>query len=183
MSANDAPAFQSAGPTDAQPSIDDRTRRALDECMTVLPGDRDGAYTVVGENDETYQVDLHARACSCPDHEYRDAYCKHLRRCEVATGREPLPAHVATVVDVDPLLGEAVPGEVRVAAADGGMIVAGDGAEVLTDDDSESDVVDDGRPDDCDCGAWNAEADLPCWPCHREGFERPTSAGDTDAEV
>jgi len=24
------------------------------------------------------------------------------------------------------------------------------------------------RPDDCGC--WNADADLPCWPCFRDGF-------------
>lgn len=136
MSTQNAPALDRAGTNDVQ--IDDRTRRALDECMTVLPGDRDGAYTVVGENDETYQVDLHARACSCPDHEYRDAHCKQLRRCEVATGREPLPAHVADAVDVDPLLGDAVPGEVRVVASDGGIIVAGDDGEIL----DEADAVD-----------------------------------------
>jgi len=29
------------------------------------------------------------------------------------------------------------------------------------------------RPDDCDCGSWNASSDLPCWPCHRDGFEFP----------
>ena len=32
----------------------------------------------------------------------------------------------------------------------------------------------DGRPDDCDC--W--DADLPCWPCYRDGFDTPNpSAG------
>lgn len=25
------------------------------------------------------------------------------------------------------------------------------------------------RPDDCVC--WDADAELPCWPCYRAGFE------------
>lgn len=31
----------------------------------------------------------------------------------------------------------------------------------------------DGRPDDCDC--W-PNADIPCWPCYRDGFEESVSA-------
>jgi hypothetical protein len=35
----------------------------------------------------------------------------------------------------------------------------------------------DGRPDDCDC--WDADAELPCWPCYRDGFDVPNpSAGE-----
>jgi hypothetical protein len=29
----------------------------------------------------------------------------------------------------------------------------------------------DARPDDCDC--WDADAELSCWPCYREGFDVP----------
>jgi hypothetical protein len=32
-------------------------------------------------------------------------------------------------------------------------------------------VAAEGRPADCDC--WDATASLPCWPCYREGFDRP----------
>jgi hypothetical protein len=27
------------------------------------------------------------------------------------------------------------------------------------------------RPEDCDC--WDPEQGLPCWPCYRDGFEKP----------
>ncbi|MFB6087497.1 MAG: hypothetical protein ABEJ85_03160, partial [Haloarculaceae archaeon] len=70
------------------------------------------------------------------------------------------------------------------AATDGGeIIVAGDDAEVIDaggdGDDVDGDLEDD-RPDDCQC--WDADLDLPCWPCYREGFEQPNpetpGAGD-----
>lgn len=38
-------------------------------------------------------------------------------------------------------------------------------------------VVEDDRPDDCRC--WDPDADLPCWPCYRAGFDAPNS--DTPA--
>jgi hypothetical protein len=28
---------------------------------------------------------------------------------------------------------------------------------------------------DCDCGDWNADTDLPFWPCYRDGFDVPNS--------
>jgi len=52
-----------------------------------------------------------------------------------------------------------------------------------TDDGEIFDDVDDGRPDGCDCGDWNADADLPCWPCYRAGFETPASAGEEGADA
>jgi len=27
------------------------------------------------------------------------------------------------------------------------------------------------EPDDCDC--WDADAELRCWPCYRDGFDVP----------
>lgn len=33
--------------------------------------------------------------------------------------------------------------------------------------DTELSAFDD-RPDDCGC--WDADAELPCWPCYRDGF-------------
>ena len=45
----------------------------------------------------TYMVDLGAGRCTCPDHHFRGARCKHLRRVaiEVTEGRVPPPGHVA----------------------------------------------------------------------------------------
>lgn len=61
------------------------------------------------------------------------------------------------------------------AAADGGVIEAGDDGEILDESDESDESDDDSRPDDCDCGEWNADAELPCWPCYRDGFEEPAS--------
>ena len=87
-------------------------------------------------------------------------------------GDRPVPAWVDTDA-VDPQLGTHVDATPQVAATDGGIVNAGDDAEIVDDTDDD---VDDGRPDECDCGAWNADAALPCWPCYREGFEEPASA-------
>ena len=150
--------------TDLEP----RTERALSECMTVLPEASD-LFTVIGENQNgEYTVDLRAPACSCKDFEYRagkdfdpDDGCKHIRRARFATGEQPIPDSA----EVDPFLGTHTDETARVAATDGGIIEAGDEGEVLEESDE--------RPDDCDCGDWNQGADLPCWPCYRDGFEEP----------
>lgn len=34
----------------------------------------------------------------------------------------------------------------------------------------------DNRP--ADCGCWDTEADLPCFACHRAGFEAPNPNAD-----
>jgi hypothetical protein len=60
-----------------------------------------------------------------------------------------------------------------VAVTDGGsdVIDAGDEGEILTETDP------DGRPEDCGC--WNTEQELPCFPCYRDGFEEANpDAGD-----
>lgn len=46
------------------------------------------------------------------------------------------------------------------------IIEAGNGAKILGE---TSDTGD--RPDDCECGEFHTDTELPCWPCHREGFE------------
>lgn len=53
----------------------------------------DGAYDVLTADESVYTVDLPAGTCTCPDHEYRNARCKHLRRVaiEVTAGRVPAP--------------------------------------------------------------------------------------------
>jgi hypothetical protein len=84
--------------------------RALSEYLTVLEdGDvrarsADSLYTVHSASGETYLVDAAQRACECPDHEYRNRTCKHVRRVEFATGRRDVP-EFADDAAVDPQLG------------------------------------------------------------------------------
>jgi hypothetical protein len=146
--------------------LDNRTQRALEQRLTVLTPDAtpitDPDRTVVSvtsQSGETYTVDVRDGRCDCPDSRHRtpDSGCKHVRRARIALGRQP--------VTTDTLAANA-PGP-RVATTDGGLIGAGDDAEVLSDD----------RPDDCDC--WDADTELPCWPCYRDGFDVPNpSAGE-----
>lgn len=154
--------------TDANERTDLTARdvRALTEYMSVLPDGGD-VFTVVSEG-PTYAVAAREGRCTCPDHQYREERCKHLRRVAFATGDRPVPAHV-DVAAVDPDLGEHVAAGPRVAATDGGEILeAGDDEEVLDDGTDE-------RPADCECGEWNADGALPCWACFRDGFEAPVA--------
>lgn len=162
--------------------IEPRTRRALEEPLTVValdgtPVEDPGATVVlvVSHSGEQYRVDARAGVCECPDSEHRDpdGGCKHVRRARAALDREPLDARVVAAVDVDEHLGANAPGPV-VAASDGGTEIIDAGNDGTIIDDEED--TDDGRPDDCDCGAWNADEGLPCWPCAREGFDEPASA-------
>jgi hypothetical protein len=104
-------------PQDAD-GIAERDRRALTECMIVLPEGGD-VYTVVGENDSTYQVDTRGGRCTCPDHEHRDVHCKHIRRATFATGQRPIPPQVEAD-DVDDQLGEHTDGDAYQLVPDGG---------------------------------------------------------------
>lgn len=155
----------STNDTDGNERIDPRTERALTECMSVLPEGGD-VFTVVGENGGTYRVDGREGRCTCPDHKHRGVQCKHQRRVAFATAERPIPA---AVDGVDELLGEHTDERPQVVAGDGGIIEGG--AEVL-------DEGDDGRPEGCDCSDWNAGSGLPCWPCYRDGFDDPASAGE-----
>ena len=113
------------------PTLSDRERRALSECMTVVPDvgvarGAPGMYRVVGENGSTYTVDTDEGACTCPDFEYNlsgDDQCKHLHRVAFATGERAIPA--STDVRVDDLLGTAVDETPKRAATDGGAVVGG----------------------------------------------------------
>lgn len=152
---------------------DERDVRALTEYLTVLEdvgraADADDLYLVVSQSGENYLVDARDGGCGCPDARYRDMQCKHARRVAFATGERPIPAGVD---GVDEQLGEHTDATPQVAATDGGadVIVAGDGAEILGGDDVQE--PGDDRPDDCQC--WDADGDLPCWPCYRDGFEEP----------
>ena len=163
--------------------IEPRTERALSEPLSVVSLDgtpvesRDETVVmVVSHSGESYRVDVQEGRCTCPDAKHNlddDERCKHERRARAVLG-EPVDSAVLAAVDVDSQLGAHAPGPV-VATSDGGIIEAGDDGEIL-------DETDDGRPDDCDCGDWNADADLPCWPCYRDGFEEPAGADTTDDE-
>jgi len=125
--------------------LDPRTERALTEYLTVLPDEgrahgADDIFTVVSQSGETYLVDTRLEACECPDHEYREARCKHLRRVAFATGAEPIPAAAAAVLDVDDFLGRHCgEGEPQVAATDGGVVTADDPVTVTDDEDTDDD--------------------------------------------
>lgn len=50
---------------------------------------------------------------------------------------------------------------------DSEIIEAGDEGEILNGDSDD-------RPSDCSC--WDADAELPCFQCFREGFDTPNPA-------
>jgi hypothetical protein len=150
--------------------FDQRDVRALTECMTVLEHGGD-VYDVTTESGSSYRVDAVESRCTCPDHQYREVRCKHIRRVAFATGERAIPAWCQTDA-VDPQMGMHVDGGPRQVASDGGVIEATDDG----DSDERDDIDDDGRPEDCDCGDWNAGLELPCWPCYRDGHREP--AGD-----
>ena len=141
--------------SDEPHEIDDRDRRALEQFLTVLEDvgrvrGADGMYLVVSQSGSEYLVDTRLGACECPDHEYRDVRCKHLRRVAFATGERPIPADV----DHDPDIGQHVSGDPRVFATDG----AGEQA-----------TPEDANDDGCDepwCNGPETDS-LPCFDCFR----------------
>ncbi|PGF16197.1 hypothetical protein CP556_08780 [Natrinema sp. CBA1119] len=100
-----------------QADVDGLDRRALSQYLTVLEDqgrvrDCPGQYLVVSESGSEYLVDARLEACECPDHEFRDRECKHIKRVAYATGERPVPP----IVDRDDVageLGEHVSGEPR----------------------------------------------------------------------
>jgi hypothetical protein len=149
--------------------LDDRDIRALTQLLTVIP-EAPGLYEVVSQSGSAYTVDTQGSgACTCPDFKHNlptddgRETCKHQARVAYETGERPLPAWIDTdeLPDDFALHVDATP---TVAVTDGGseIIDAGDDGEILDGSD------DDGRPDDCGC--WNTEQELPCFPCYREGF-------------
>jgi hypothetical protein len=125
--------------------IADRTRRALEEYMTVLPefgraADAPGLFVVVGENENgEYLCDTRTGGCECKDAEYRDPEggCKHVRRCRIVQGEKPVPAASLGDIEVDSSIGVHVDSSPKFTTADGGVIDAGDGAELIDDDGPE----------------------------------------------
>ncbi|AFO57024.1 MULTISPECIES: SWIM zinc finger family protein [unclassified Natrinema] len=91
--------------------------RALTQYLTVLEDQGrvrscDGQYLVVSESGSEYFVDARLEACECPDYEYRDRRCKHIRRVAFATGADSVPAPFEPD-DIAGELGEHVSGEPR----------------------------------------------------------------------
>jgi hypothetical protein len=131
--------------------LEERDVRALTEYMAVLPEGGD-IYTVVGQNENgEYRVDAREGRCTCPDHEYREVRCKHIRRVAFATGERVVPAWV-DANEVDAQLGEHVEETPKVAATDGGVTLA----EFTTGDTDED-------------GCWCDDHDFPCFDCYNEG--------------
>jgi predicted nucleic acid-binding Zn finger protein len=151
--------------------VEPRTRRALEEYLTVLPEHgrvkgADGLVLVVSASGEEYVVDVHSGACECPDATYNlegDELCKHARRARFALGRDAVPVEALEEAEVEPNFGAFVDtDDVRVATADGGVIEATDDAEILEEDDA----------DECDECAELSD-DLPCFECYMDakGYE------------
>jgi len=103
--------------TEHTPDLEKRTRRALEEYITILPdagnGDGETIVTAVSESGSSYTVDVRDGRCGCPDSEHRnpDGGCKHLRRARFALGLRRVPN--APHVEVDPRLGEHTDAEVK----------------------------------------------------------------------
>jgi len=130
--------------TNAKDCIDSRTKRALDEYMTVQPdfGRAQGApglFVVIGENENgEYLVDTHTTSCECDDDKYNledEEACKHVRRCRIATGDRPVPARALSDgnITIADTFGAHVDASPKFATADGG-IIDGDTGEFLEDD-------------------------------------------------
>lgn len=123
--------------------IDDRTRRALTEPLSVVTLDGtplEGDETIVRVVSHTgadgdYTVDVRGDgACTCEDYMYRqpEGGCKHIRRSRVVLGRDTLDAATVRALgdDIDATLGANAPGP-QVATADGGVAVGDANAELV----------------------------------------------------
>lgn len=75
--------------------LDARSRRAREEPMAVTAFGT-SLYEVESASGETYTVDIDSCRCTCPDHMFRNARCKHLRRVaiEITERRVPPPGYV-----------------------------------------------------------------------------------------
>lgn len=73
--------------TDLDPERAARAAEALSEGVArprAAPG-RPGTYIVPSfTTDATYRVHLEDRTCTCPDHQYRGACCKHILAAALA---------------------------------------------------------------------------------------------------
>lgn len=74
--------------------IDQRTRRACEQSMTVIPhGGRSGMFDVYSESGNEYVVDLRDGVCECGDFIHREPQggCKHQRRVRIEFGITDVP--------------------------------------------------------------------------------------------
>lgn len=78
---------------------DDRAIAALEDVVAV-EHTAPGMVEVVTVSD-AYTVDVREGRCTCPDHQYRDAHCKHLIRAEIETGQSVVPVIDGLVDDLD----------------------------------------------------------------------------------
>jgi len=130
--------------------LEQRDVRALKEYMTTLSLG-DDVYSVTTQSGSEYCVGAREGRCTCPDHQYREVECKHIRRVAFATGERPIPAGT-DADEVDAQLGQHVEETPKVAATDGGVTLA----EFTTGDTDE---------DEC----WCDDHDFPCFDCYLEG--------------
>ncbi|KTG08421.1 hypothetical protein AUR64_19525 [Haloprofundus marisrubri] len=82
-------------------AVDERDVRALTETMFV---DREAPdfYRVRTQRGDEYVVDTREPACTCPDFQYRDVRCKHVRRVQFEAGEldpDTVAADVHTALD------------------------------------------------------------------------------------
>ncbi len=84
--------------SDGSTSADDlepRTKRAVEEAMTVSLLTKGGRYEVEAASGNRYEVDIIGQSCTCPDWQQRapDGGCKHMRRVdhEIKQGQVPRP--------------------------------------------------------------------------------------------
>lgn len=78
--------------SETEERIDERTRRAAVESMTIVTVG-DGEYKVYSGVKNAYVVNLVRETCDCPDEEYNHPAdeCKHRRRVEMEIGQREIP--------------------------------------------------------------------------------------------
>jgi predicted nucleic acid-binding Zn finger protein len=171
--------------------IESRTRRALEEYMTVLPEEDTGLCEVHTQSGSEYIVDAEDGACTCPDMRHNlghDENCKHIRRARFALGLDAVPSDAVEELDVDENLGCGTDAELRFVASDGGIVEADDDAEILEEDGGTTGVRDphahrddedvdttplgtvvDDEEDADECDECAELSGLPCFECYMEG--------------
>lgn len=162
--------------------VERRTRRALEECMTVLPnhGRADGAadlFVVIGENENgQYLVDARSQSCECKDAKYRDpdGGCKHLRRVRIAQGDTPIPAQALGEITIDSTFGAQLETSAKFATADGGIIDAESG-EKINDENTAASIWSDPMAEVDKYGKPTGDHYVTCQDC---GIEVLTSLSD-----
>jgi len=127
--------------SDGSIDLDDRDARALTEFMTVLPEGGD-VFAVIGENENgEYLADTRTGSCECKDAKYRDPEggCKHVRRCRIATGENPVPAGALGEITIDSTFGAQLKTSTKFATADGG-ILDGETGEKISDENTAASI-------------------------------------------